>query len=886
MGKISLKFVLILLKVLFFSNTFFAQNIEGVVKNIHNIPIENASIILKNNKNETVSYQFTKTGGTFRFTGLVAGTYYLQSNASGYEKLLLTVSLAKDSTESVTAVLEEKTEELQEIIIDLPTPIKQKKDTVTFNVKAFTNGTEYTVEDLLKKLPGIQVTAEGTVKFGNQEIEKIMVEGDDFFEKGYKVLSRNMPAKPLKEVELLKNYSNNKHLKGIENSDKISLNLKLDDDAKRHWFGNLEAGYGAASENRYTVRGNLMNFGMKNKYYFLTNINNLGYDATGDIEHLIRPATESTVGNNPSSSLLLSLSPSTVALKDDRTSFNNAEMLSLNSIFTLSDRTKLKAIIFLNTDAQNFYRNSLDRFSDETITFENTEDYYMRQKRLSAFGKINLVHDFSKKSTMEFTTRFNYSDNKDHSVVNFNGLPLEEQLKTNTHFVDSEINYTIKPSASKVWILTGRLVMEDSPQRYDVNRFIYQDLFGQDAQAIGQTSKNKMLFYGFEAKYLDRRPNGNLFEFRTGAEWKNDNLNTTLQLINEEEIPYQPNGFQNNLKLQQHSYYSEFNYLWQLKDNFSITPSIKINLMNQCMVETYSEMQSVPLLISPVLNLNWELNSKNKFQATYRYNQHTGQLTNMYPQYIHSGFRSFSTGYGNFTKFGVHNTSLSYSLGNWSDRFFMSAVTGYSFSDAYFSTSTIMSQNYSVTLPVVLRNRNMIYYNLSTDYYFKYLKSNLKTIFSTNRSQYRNYVNSSDIRDITAISINYGLELRSGFRSIFNYHAGTIWDYTQFKTTTALDYSNNRTFLNLSFRFSKEFNASFNNERYFFGSLSQTKKDFYFSDFYLEYQPDNKLRLTFILNNLFNTNSFVSYSISDISFSETSYRLIPRYALLKAEYRF
>ena len=72
-----------------------------------------------------------------------------------------------------------------------------------------------------------------------------------------------MPIKPVKEVELLKNYSNNKHLKGIEHSDKVALNLKLDDDAKRQWFGNIDAGYGVVSENRYTFKSNLMNFSKK-----------------------------------------------------------------------------------------------------------------------------------------------------------------------------------------------------------------------------------------------------------------------------------------------------------------------------------------------------------------------------------------------------------------------------------------------------------------------------------------------------------------------------------------------------------------------------------------------------------------------------------------------
>jgi hypothetical protein len=123
------------------------------------------------------------------------------------------------------------------------TPIK--KDTITFNAKAFAQGNEEVVEDLLKKIPGLTVEADGTIKIGDQEVEKVMIDGDDFFERGYKLLTKNMPAQPIDKIELLQNYSNNRLLKGIEQSERVALNLKLDENAKRIWFGNMTLGYDA-----------------------------------------------------------------------------------------------------------------------------------------------------------------------------------------------------------------------------------------------------------------------------------------------------------------------------------------------------------------------------------------------------------------------------------------------------------------------------------------------------------------------------------------------------------------------------------------------------------------------------------------------------------------
>ena len=70
-----------------------------------------------------------------------------------------------------------------------------------------------------------------------------MVDGDDFFEGGYKILSKNMPAYPIEEVEVLKRYSDNRLLKNIEECNRIALNLRLDDNSKRIWFGNINARY-------------------------------------------------------------------------------------------------------------------------------------------------------------------------------------------------------------------------------------------------------------------------------------------------------------------------------------------------------------------------------------------------------------------------------------------------------------------------------------------------------------------------------------------------------------------------------------------------------------------------------------------------------------------
>ncbi len=299
---------------LLFAHVSNAQ-IQGKVSNQKDAPIEFVTIVLKKaNDSSFVAYTRSNENGFYSLQPKTTGKFLLSFSFLGFAKQEIIVEvLDANQIKNFNTILKEESIALNDVIVRAE-DIVQKKDTIVFNAKAFAQGNEEVVEDLLKKIPGLTIEADGTIKVGNQEVEKVMVEGDDFFERGYKILTKNMPAKSIDKIELLQNYSNNRLLKGVEQSERVALNLKLNDDAKHVWFGNMTFGYDAfADEDRYFGKANVMNFGKKNKYYFLTNFNNIGYDATGDINHLIRPMRSdepSSIGDDQNISQLIGLSAS------------------------------------------------------------------------------------------------------------------------------------------------------------------------------------------------------------------------------------------------------------------------------------------------------------------------------------------------------------------------------------------------------------------------------------------------------------------------------------------------------------------------------------------------------------------------------------------------
>src|SRR5690606_13002603 len=177
---------------------------------------------------------------------------------------------------------------------------------------------------------------------------------------------------------------------------------------------------------------------------------------------------------------------------------NNAEMVSLNSIFTLSDKVKMKTLGFFNWDENDYFRNSYNAFTTNGVSFENTEDYTMRKKEITGFVKLDLTYYISKLQTLEFIGKYNNSEGRNTSNSVFNDNYISEKLKSDNELIDQKITYTNKIKDKKVLLFTARYINEKTPQQYQINQFIYEDLFSENADNIKQTSQNKMQYVGFE----------------------------------------------------------------------------------------------------------------------------------------------------------------------------------------------------------------------------------------------------------------------------------------------------------------------------------------------------------------------------------------------------
>ena len=369
--------------------------------------------------------------------------------------------------------------------------------------------------------------------------------------------------------------------------------------------------YEASLKSYYEFKTNLMNFGKKNKYYFLINFNNIGSDATGDIYQLIHPFhfnEPGSIGDNQSAYNLLSLDGYTPNFKQSRTNFNNAELLSLNAIFKPNKKLKIKPLAFFNWDENNFFRNSVQSFNIDGTSFINTEDYKLRKKRFTGFGKIDVSYDISKTKTLKIISKYNNQNDKSGSQLLFNGDPTQENLKTNNELFDQKVTYTNKFKKHKVFLLTGRYINEKTPQTYSLNKFFYQELFpsATNVNNVAQTSENHMQFAGFEAHLMDRKKNGNLLELKLGNQYRKDLLTSTFSLKEDKTILDPPVDYQNNTSYSVNNLYFKSKYRLKIKQVAFIGKLDLNQLYNNLKQEGIAKQQRL-FFINPSIGFDWEI---------------------------------------------------------------------------------------------------------------------------------------------------------------------------------------------------------------------------------------------------------------------------------------
>ena len=203
-----------------------------------------------------ISFSLSDKKGSFEITNLDAGNYLLMISYTGYEnfKKLFSITAEKKSADLGEMTLQKEYKTLTGVTVTDLAPVKVNGDTVSFRADAFKTKPNATTEDLLKKLPGVQVEKDGTVKAMGENVQKVLVDGKEFFGNDPKLATKNITADMVDQIQVFDDMSEQSKFTKIDDGSRSkTINIKLKKDKNKGDFGKLTAGAGSAG--RY--EGNL-----------------------------------------------------------------------------------------------------------------------------------------------------------------------------------------------------------------------------------------------------------------------------------------------------------------------------------------------------------------------------------------------------------------------------------------------------------------------------------------------------------------------------------------------------------------------------------------------------------------------------------------------------
>ncbi|NML19780.1 outer membrane beta-barrel protein [Pseudoflavitalea sp. G-6-1-2] len=394
--------------------------VKGLVQDSANRqPVEAATISVFLQKDSSlVNYVLTNRKGEFQIKDVpVATPCKLLISYNGLKSHLQEFTIPEDQSEAMlgTIRLGKSVKELEEVmVVGMRPPMVIKKDTIEFNAGAFKTVPNAVLEDLVRQLPGIDVDSKGNLTMNGKKIEKITIDGKDFFANDPMVALKNLPKNIIDKVQVVdyktREAQFNKTTTGNENK---VLNLTLKKDQNQGWFGRASGGYG--SEKRYEGGVNLNSFSKTKQIAVLANGNNTNRGSYGGGSFSIASAQSSLGGGG--------------------TGFTDNKSGGLNFTNVFSPKLTLSSSYFYN---RSFYEN-VTKTQRQNIT-ETKNAFYNSVNSNNNTGSnhrvnVNLDYRPDSSTSMNLTMGFNRDDSKpwsnnDASTRDISGKLINTSVNT------------------------------------------------------------------------------------------------------------------------------------------------------------------------------------------------------------------------------------------------------------------------------------------------------------------------------------------------------------------------------------------------------------------------------------------------------------------------
>lgn len=866
--------------VLFFLSEGNAQSdflLKGKILDLSSTkPLVGASVLIYNPIDSSImSFAITNPEGNFSIKASASQeNALLEVKYIGYEtKRLLLKDIEKGKSLKIN--LRPTSFSLNEVVVEGKQSIKIQGDTITYNTANFSDSTELYVSELVSKLPGVEVSDRGDIMVYGKEIQKLLIDGDDLSGRNYQVLSNNLRADLIDQVEVFFNYHDNPVLADMFKSEGIAMNLVLKESKRKKI--NFDPLLGIGNDRRFNLDFNIVGLYNKAKLLSILQKSNIGKP----LQYLDGTINDSGV---PDTYFLIRKkndelhSPAISYKKDDMTRFNKTSLFSNRLLFSLGKSWKLKLMSdYAAEKNQQSYTNAYDfsnpQINDYIDVIQTNTDLQQQVYQVSSFGY------FSKKSRLDFNVLYGqFSELSNASVLGQQDDRLYYK-RTNWH---SQVGFTQK-WASK-WASTFSIDYGEYNQEKEIginsldiikNTFLAIDYTEFDQ--VGRLQSNsfaisKNLFYktrqnplSINLAYLSKKNQYNQLQRSTSS------IQQSILEINQEELKGQ----------------LDYSHTWK---KFEFQYAIQSGLIRMQNSGDNLENHQNAVYEQISIRIKKEISSLEQLQFAYSYRPTTPNIFQYFDLYkvedrynINRGIKTLIVNSGN-------NASISYRRSKPYPYFLLYARLNANLEKSRTAKVFTVFDNL-VLSQWKLNNQNVVNTSLDAgvEKMILPIAATIKIKPSFFFQRYTNFFN-EDERLVNSFFSSIHSSFKTGWTFPINFIGGYEYsvNYSNIQgqsTENTLLFNTSMKYLDVDIDFKNKLKVKFSNSFFHINGRNGVSSKYSISGVEMNYFPKNKhFSFRLKIHNLLNTKSIVTLQTSDYLQLSTSTRVLPRFVMLTIRY--
>lgn len=560
-SKLLLLFLLIGLRV-------FAQEyqISGkVIDSDTQEPLEASTVYVESVRDSSmVAYTITDQNGVFVLDARTSSdALNLFITYNGYKPDVRQLKLDQKKITLGSVALELQAEQLEGVsVVGERIPLVIKKDTLEFNADSFKTRPDSNVEDVLKKLPGIEIDTDGKITVNGKEVDKVLVNGQEFFSSDPKVATKSLPKEIIDKIQITDSKTKTQEFTGEEGDGETkTINLTVKKDKNKGYLGRLAAGYG--TDDRYQVNGIVNYFNDKERISILVgsnNINNAGfsfdeiYDMVGNSRGGYSFASSTGLINN----FGRGITTSSTAGGSYANAKKGAYEIGANYFFAYSDSYNNQKTSRENILPEgSYFTDSESRFDGSTNSnrgageFEFDVDETLRIS-VEPVLSVNRTNSYDRSTTTSTNLEGNLSNRNERSTVSdgmqrsfSNRIDVLKKLDTLGKFIRLSFRNSNSINEDESNFLSTREIFGDQPSEESLNQMRYSDN-KNDSYNINlgyrqPLSKSYFLDFGYSFNTSSQINENSVYDLDDGADGEyglfNESLSTNYEFDTRQQEP-------------------------------------------------------------------------------------------------------------------------------------------------------------------------------------------------------------------------------------------------------------------------------------------------------------------------------------------------------------